>query len=74
MNPTETGLLIGNNIMFRLECFRMSQKELCRRAGLPYNTVNNYVRGLCIPSAVNLKKMAMVFECTTDELLLGVLE
>lgn len=72
MKTKENAVIIGDNILFRLECLGLTQADVSRATGLPYPTINNYVRGLYVPNAVNIKKMAELFECSCDELLLGV--
>lgn len=67
-------LIIGDNVGFRLECQRMTQKTLSAATGIPYATISNCVRGLSVPSAANLKRIADALGVTTDELLEGVAE
>ena len=64
--------VIGENIGFRLECAGMTLKELCERMGMSYATASNYTRGLNVPSAVRLKKIANALGTTMDLLMEGV--
>lgn len=66
--------VIGENIAFRLECAGMTVRDLCERTGMSYATATNYTRGLNVPSAVRLKRIAKAIGTTTDLLLEGVAE
>ena len=51
----------------------MSQRELAKRSGVPYRTIQEWERRGCeIAGAGSLKKVADVLGCTVDELLGGV--
>ena len=63
---------IGENLGWRLECAGMSLKDLHEATGVSYSTLSNYQRGLNVPNAVNLKKMATALGCTMDDLMEGV--
>jgi len=63
---------IGDNLLLRLECADMSLKDLHETTGISYSTMSNYTRGICVPNAVNLKRMAKALGCTMDDLMEGV--
>lgn len=52
----------------------MFQSDLARAAGLPRDSISNYVRGNNMPERVNLKKLADALEVKPDDLLPNLAE
>ena len=51
----------------RLSRRRMTQEELANRLGISRTTVNRYINGETIPSALMLKKISLVLNCDINE-------
>lgn len=61
--------MIGNLIKQNRERLRMSQNELAKMLGLTQEAISRYENNDREPSFDTLKKMCILFGCTSDELL-----
>lgn len=48
---------------------KMTQSELAERMGVTPNCISQWENGLRKPNIIQLKKLAAILNCTTDELL-----
>ena len=48
---------------------KLTQQELAEKAKIGYRTISDYERGISTPDADSLRKLALVFNVTTDYLL-----
>jgi transcriptional regulator with XRE-family HTH domain len=63
------GLLIGDRIKFLREKNNESQAELAQHIGVAQSSIGNYERGIRIPDAETIVKLAVHFWVSTDYLL-----
>lgn len=66
---TDHKITIGNNIERMRKLKGLTQKDLGVKLNVENNTISAYEKERIIPNATIIKKMAEIFECTTDELL-----
>ena len=65
----DKGLLFHEKLKYLREHQELSQKDLCKRLGLPTSTYNRYESGETQPNLTTLKLIANFFDVTVDYLL-----
>ena len=63
--------IITYNIHRHMTINNMIQKELAALIGVRVTTVNNWIRGVSMPSMENLIKLAEIFRITEGDLFIG---
>lgn len=59
----------GRRISERMLKKNWNQSDLARAAGLGRDSISTYVRGMVLPDARNLKKLADALDCSPDDLM-----
>ena len=63
--------MIGNNILNLRKKYGLTQSELGQRINLTKSAINNYEKGFREPNIATLTKMAEVFNCSINDIVLG---
>ncbi len=64
-------MTIGKKIIKLRNTHNLSQEELAARLNVSRQTVSKWENDVAMPDAYNVVELAKVFNCSTDELLLG---
>ncbi len=62
---------LSKNLRLLMTEFGINLKQLSKKTGIPYTTLQNYTRKINIPDALNLMKIASVFGVSINWLLTG---
>ena len=57
------------NLSEMMDFTNTSQRELAKMTGLSPATINGYLKGTIMPSAIAVINIAIVLECNIDELI-----
>lgn len=60
--------IFATNLKYHLRKNHMTQKDLARKLDISYSTVNSWARGVFLPSADKLNRVAKALGVTTDKL------
>ena len=67
--PRPDAAEIGNRLRVMMECRGMSPADLHRATGIPYPTLDGYLRGARVPILRNLLALAQVFRVASLDVL-----
>lgn len=70
-HSVEAAMSIGENIRFRREVNKCSQKNVAEAVGVAENTIASWEKGKNVPPSDKVVAIAKFFQCTTDEILLS---
>lgn len=65
---------IGDNIVEHIKRNNLNQRKLAERINVTEMTMSRWCTGLRQPSVYALKRMSLVFNCTMEDLIYGMLE